>query len=308
MITHSNALREKEQDTKLLLTESNKVVETTVKLTEQIKVNDTLTTNLLQRTEEVKATSNQLAATASKLTETAATLAQTKAAAAAAAKTAADALAKIKTEAAATLAATEAAAKTAAETAAKASADALAQTERAQQAELAKRDSRITDLVKNTEKLTQQMGVLTNSLNNLNLLIVKTEKELELTKSDKEFLTKELKRLQLEKAELEKQMNDLAFLREQVRHLKEEIAVAKRIEWVRKGIAGDGEKKGAQLLNDGIKAFATSTNTAGGAQLNVELKKDGSISITPPAAPKKKDGTVTLSPTNAPLKVPTPKN
>ena len=313
MITHGNAVSEKQKDTQIILAESNKVVQTQTKLAEQVKVNETLTTNLVQRTEEVKATSNQLVATSAKLTETAATLTQTAATLAkteadarAAALAAADVLAKTKAEDAAKLAATEAAAKQAAQAAAKASADALAKAEREKQAELAKRDTRINELVSNTEKLTQRMGVLTNSLNNLNILIAKTEKELELTKSDKEFLTKELKRLQIEKAELEKQMNDLAFLREQVRHLKEELSVAKRIEWIRKGIFGDSEKRGAQILNDGIKAFSTKTNAPGTSELNVELRKDGSITITPPAPPKK-EGTVTLSPTNAPPKPPAPK-
>ena len=72
-------------------------------------------------------------------------------------------------------------------------------------------------------------------------------------------------------------MHDLAFLREQVKSLKAELSLKNRIEWIKRGLYGD--KKGSQLLNEGFKQSATKTNY----NLNVEIKKDGSGRVVPPA-------------------------
>ena len=75
-----------------------------------------------------------------------------------------------------------------------------------------------------------------------------TERRLTATEGDREFLLTELKRLQVEKAELERQFNDLSVLRTQVAKLKEELTVSRRLEWLRMGIYGMQDKKGAELL------------------------------------------------------------
>jgi hypothetical protein len=81
--------------------------------------------------------------------------------------------------------------------------------------------------------------------------------------------------LQTEKAELERQFNDLSLLRTQVAKLKEELSIARRLEWIRMGIYGMQTQKGAEKL---MQAAATpSTGTPYG--LNVELKQDGSATI-----------------------------
>jgi hypothetical protein len=100
-----------------------------------------------------------------------------------------------------------------------------------------------------------------------------------------------LKRLQAEKAELERQFNDLAVLRTQVAKLKEELTVARRLEWLRMGIYGMQDKKGAELLVAKSNPSAKSNNFS----LNVELKQDGGAS------------TVTNPPTPAPAPAPVPK-
>ncbi len=47
-----------------------------------------------------------------------------------------------------------------------------------------------------------------------------------------------------EKAELERQFNDLAVLRAQVSKLKEELSVARRLEWIRQGLFASTEQRG----------------------------------------------------------------
>ena len=77
-------------------------------------------------------------------------------------------------------------------------------------AEMAKRDTRINELQGQNDEMTKRMLDLNVSLGNLEKQISDTEKKLALSEGDREFLLRELKRLQAEKAQLEKQFNDLA--------------------------------------------------------------------------------------------------
>jgi chromosome segregation ATPase len=154
----------------------------------------------------------------------------------------------------------------------------------AARAEIEKKDAQISQLTSQTNQLTMKMDDLTANIDKLGKLIADTERKLAASEGDREFLLKELKRLQVEKAELERQFNDLSVLRAQVAKLKEELTVARRLEWLRMGIYGISEKKGAEMLV--AKNPATRTNNF---SLNVELKQDGGATVVtnPPAtAPK----------------------
>jgi chromosome segregation ATPase len=170
----------------------------------------------------------------------------------------------------ATLAKTEAEAKAAAEAAA---------------AEMAKRDAKIAELQGQNDELTKRMLDLNVSLGSLEKQIADTEKKLAASEGDREFLLRELKRLQAEKAELEKQFNDLAVLREQVNKLKDELSIARRLDWIRRGIYGMQAQKGAEALIRPIQPASTGTS----ADLNVELEQSGGVKVqsgtNAPAAP-----------------------
>ena len=147
------------------------------------------------------------------------------------------------------------------------------------QQEIAARDSRINQLNANNDELTNKINGLNSSIQGLEKNIAETERKLAAAEGDREFLLKELKRLQAEKAELEQRMKDLAFLREQVRQLKEELNISRRLDWIRRGIYGDGEfKKGSQLLQEGLpKPKPTGTNY----NLEVEITRDGAVKVAP---------------------------
>jgi chromosome segregation ATPase len=148
---------------------------------------------------------------------------------------------------------------------------------KAAQDEIAKRDARIAQVENQNEALDKQATDLKSSIGNLETQIADTQRKLAASEGDREFLFKELKRLQAEKAELERQFNDLAVLREQVRKLKEELSVARRLDWIRRGLYGD--LKGGQRLQSGIPAPAPKTNY----DLNVEIKREGGAKVVPPA-------------------------
>lgn len=147
--------------------------------------------------------------------------------------------------------------------------------------EIERRDAQIAQLTTQTNALTQQMDGLNASIGKLGKQIEDTERKLAASEGDREFLLKELKRLQVEKAELERQFNDLSVLRAQVSKLKEELSIARRLEWLRLGIYGAQEKKGAEKLMAGTTSPNRSTNFS----LNVELKQDGGSTVVSNSVP-----------------------
>jgi chromosome segregation ATPase len=163
--------------------------------------------------------------------------------------------------------------------------DTLSQKEAALKAameEAAKRDAKIADLESTNEALDKQAMDLKGSINDLETQIADTQKKLDASEGDKAFLEKELQRLMAEKAELERKFNDLAVLRDQVRKLKEELDVSRRLEWIREGIFASQDQKGAQKLMQGSLAGNNKPATTNAYDLNVEVKSDGSVQVIPP--------------------------
>jgi len=151
---------------------------------------------------------------------------------------------------------------------------------KASQNAVAERDQRIAALETQNRELDERAIDLSAALTNLTTQIAETQRKLSASEGDKEFLEKELKRLMAEKAELERQFNDLAILRAQVSKLKEELSVARRLEWIRRGLFAPDEQKGAEKLMKLSKpATDTRTNTY---DLNVEVNADGTVKVIPP--------------------------
>jgi chromosome segregation ATPase len=161
----------------------------------------------------------------------------------------------------------------------------LAQTEatlKSTEEEIKKRDSRISELENQNQVLDKKALDLSTAMTNLTVQIADTQRKLSASEGDKAFLEKELKRLMAEKSELERQFNDLAVLRAQVSRLKEELSIARRIEWIRRGLFASTEQKGAQKLMTGLKEPAAPPKPAPQYDLNVEVNSDGSVRVLPP--------------------------
>jgi len=161
----------------------------------------------------------------------------------------------------------------------------LAKTQATLKEEVAKRDARISELEEKNQMLDKEALDLSTSITNLTLQIADTQRRLATSEGDKALLEKELKRLMAEKAELERQFNDLTVLRAQVSKLKEELSIARRLEWIRQGIFARGEQKGAQQLMTGLTAPQAQQAKAAAKpayDLNVEVSSDGSVKVIPP--------------------------
>ena len=160
-------------------------------------------------------------------------------------------------------------------TLAKTEAEAKAAAEAAQE-EMAKRDAKISELEGQKDDLTRKMGDLNLALGDLEKQIAETERKLSASEGDREFLLAELNRLKAEKAALERQFSDLALLREQITKLKDELSIARRLEWIRRGLYGP-EPKGTEKLQPGFAAPAGRTNY----DLNVEIRQEGEARVVP---------------------------
>jgi len=163
----------------------------------------------------------------------------------------------------------------------------LSQTEEslaAAKKEIAARDTKIGELETQNQALDKQAGDLSNAITNLTMQIADTQKRLTTSEGDKAFLEKELQRLITEKADLERQFNDLTVLRAQVAKLKEELSIARRLDWIRNGLFASSDQKGAQKLMQGLNPAATAQAKLAkpNYDLNVEVTSDGSVRVIPP--------------------------
>ena len=161
----------------------------------------------------------------------------------------------------------------------------LAQTEvslRTSEQEIAKRDVRIVDLESQNKALDQRAQDLSLEITNLSANIDATQKKLLASEGDKSLLEKELKRMVAEKAELERQFNDLTVLRAQVAKLREEQTIARRMDWTARGIYAAAEQKGAQRLISGLVPASQAKAPKPNYDLNVEVTSDGSVRVIPP--------------------------
>lgn len=144
-------------------------------------------------------------------------------------------------------------------------------------ADIAKRDARINELETQRDDLTKRMTDLNAQITGLDTQIGEYQRKLAASEGDREYLLRELKRLQQEKNDLERQFNDLAMLRDQVRKLKDELSISRRLDWIRRGLYGS--LKGAERLQ---KGFVSPANTnRQNFDLNVELKQSGGVNVVP---------------------------
>ena len=142
----------------------------------------------------------------------------------------------------------------------------------------------LADLEVQNKALDQKASELTNAIAQLNTIIEETQKRLAASESDRKFVEQELKKEMAQKAELERKFNDLQVLRAQVKKIKEEIFVARRLQWIKADSASP--RKGAELL---IQRTArpqsvpeAKTLKSGNYDLNVEVGSDGSVKVIPP--------------------------
>ena len=182
--------------------------------------------------------------------------------------------------------------------------------------ELEDGQARIAKLEADLQVVNQQMGGLKTQIGSLEEGIETTQNKLAAAEGDRAFLLRELKRMQNEKAELEKHLNNLEYVREQYKKLKSEWVASERLRRIRDGIGYYGFKNGnvkgvatlSKLAHRGLKPSkkdaSPSANIVNENELNVELKNDGTVII---AEPGKKPREVLPSENSPKIRIPSDK-
>ena len=144
----------------------------------------------------------------------------------------------------------------------------------------------VADLESQNKALDQRAAELTNAIAELTASISDTQAKLARSEGNNAYLQAELQRQMAAKAELEHKFNDLEAVRAQVKKLKSDAFVARRLQLMKNDTGG---KKGAELLVAPNRP-AVSTTATPNYGLNVEVGSDGSVRVIPPLG----------APTNAP--------
>ena len=138
----------------------------------------------------------------------------------------------------------------------------------------------ITSLEVQNQALDRRAAEMTDAIANLSAQIAETQKKLVESETNDTFLQSELKRQVAKKAELERRFNNLSQVRTQVKKLRDDLVVARRLEWKREGVDPVQQQKGAQLL----MARTSTTNRIirpPGYNLSVEVSSEGSVKVVP---------------------------
>ncbi len=147
------------------------------------------------------------------------------------------------------------------------------------QDQIASLNSHVTSLETRNQVLDQRAAALTNAIASLNAQIADTQQKLAGSETNKAFLEKELQRQTAAKAELESKFNNLSAMRAQVRKLREDLLVTRRLQWMREGSdPASQQQKGAQLL---MQHTVSAPEQPPHYDLNVEVGSDGSIHVIP---------------------------
>lgn len=150
--------------------------------------------------------------------------------------------------------------------------------------QISDRDEQIKGLEGEKENLTAKLSALNRQIGELDTQIAGYRRQLAESEGDRAVLLTHLRELQGQKAELERKFQDLDFLREQYRKRREEAAIAKRVEFRQKGVFGL-ERKGAQLLQSGIRAPGRTDTNAPARDLKVEIDTSGGARVVNPDKP-----------------------
>tara|TARA_B100001123_G_scaffold265691_1_gene295818 strand:+ start:2179 stop:3162 length:984 start_codon:yes stop_codon:yes gene_type:complete len=160
--------------------------------------------------------------------------------------------------------------------------------------EAEKRGKSVLDLESKNKDLNIEKIKLEQERVKLQAEIDKTNKLLEESQGSREALRKELAVLEEAKAELDRQMADIFFIEARYKAIKSEIAIARRLDWMRRGVGVYKNRKPLDEVNptnivlknqnppgesSEEKQVAAKASGSAAESVSVELTSDGRVII-----------------------------
>jgi DNA repair exonuclease SbcCD ATPase subunit len=147
------------------------------------------------------------------------------------------------------------------------------------QGQITNLNQRITGLAAQNKELDQRSAALASAITSLNSQIADTQLQLADSQTNNVFLEKELQRQTSARIELESKFNNLTTVRTQVKKLKEDLLVARRLQWMHEGTDPSLQlaKGGQQLMQRPSPVLVRPPHY----DLNVEVSSDGAIRVIP---------------------------
>ena len=146
------------------------------------------------------------------------------------------------------------------------------------QDQIANLNGRISDLESENKVLDDRASSLSNTIESLDSQIADTEQKLSSSQTNNSFLAAELQKQMAQKAELQRQFNDLDDVRAQVKKLRDELFVERRLQWINAGYSA-AQLKGAELLMQPRPVAPAIASRPAHYDLNVEVSSDGSVHV-----------------------------
>lgn len=152
--------------------------------------------------------------------------------------------------------------------------------------ELANRDTKIVGLEAQNQLLDRHALDLSVAITNLTSEIYDSQKKLLGSEGDKSLLENELRRVVAEKADLERHFNDLSDIRAQEQKLREELALARRMDWSGHDWHKFTSPKGAQQLT---MNSSPESSLPPEPQSSYEIQRNPHLDISPSSPLKTND-------------------
>ena len=145
----------------------------------------------------------------------------------------------------------------------------------------AEKDKRIQELEAQNAELDKRASDLTSSFANIQTQLQAAQKKLASSDRDTKSLMDEVKRVQAQKDDLQSKLSDLAFLKEQLKTTKDNLATARRLDWIRQGLYDEVAQKAGERMNNPPAPGSPATNPP----LVVDLHDNGGVKINSSASP-----------------------
>ena len=147
----------------------------------------------------------------------------------------------------------------------------------------AEKDKKIQELEAQNAELDKKASDLTSSFANIQAQLQAAKKKLAASDGDTKFLRDELKLAEAKKEELESKLSDLAFLKEQLKTTRDNLATARRLDWIRQGLYDEVAQKAGEHMNNPPVPGAPATNPP----LVVDLHDNGGVKINSLRLPRR---------------------